>query len=730
VNIQSVTKGTLTNLSAAAVLAGINVIYAVSFASLLFSGDLTPFIPIGVGILLFSNAISAIILSLTSSIPGLISTFKTNIVAIMGVMAASVGAVTLTDRALPTIVTAISVSTMATGVFLFFLGSLHLGNLIRFIPYPVVGGFFAGTGFLIVKGAVPVIMEIPLTLANLPLWLELRNVIIWGPSLLFALLLLKLEEYRKNSLTMPVALVAAMGLFYGVLLVTGTSLAQAKAMGLLFQGFHFHNLLPAMGLSLWQHMDLSVLAGQYESILAIVLISPMLCLILISGIEVGTGKDVTLEKDLKGAGAANMVIGLLGGVASFHTAADTGLSHRLGARSRVVGILFGLICAACLFMGPALISFFPKFVMGGLLLYQGISFIIDWVYRARTRMPRLDHILVWIILFSVVVLGFVKGVMAGILIAFIFFVFNYSRTSVFRHILSAKEIRSRVDRSVLEQDLLRKKGDQIRILPLQGYIFFGSAHRILGRIKGWPEMKKDEGVNFIILDFRWVTNIDMSAISILLKLRQFTDTRKTQLLLTDLNRDVAAKLNLVDFFAKEDGKTLCRPFSDLDHALEWCEDRMLSLETIQKEKGSSLEEHLKGWFSRPEMSLRFIPYLETLRADVGKTLFRQGDPSDCLYILISGKITIHLEKKGRKRIRLLTMRSGSIMGEMGLYTSSARTATAETETPCRLATLSVEAFHRMQKDDPDVAAEVHKFIVTLLSERIGRADQALNMLIP
>jgi len=730
VNIRSLTKGFLTHLSAAIILAVINVIYAVSFASLLFSGDLSPFVPVGVGILLFSNAISAIILSFASSISGLISTFKTNIVAITGVMATAIGAATLPDQTLPTILAALAMSTMITGALLFFLGSLKLGNLVRFIPYPVVGGFFAGTGFLILKGAVPVIMDVPLTLENLPFWLELRNVIIWGPSLLFALLLLITEKRRKNRLAIPTALLGAIGLFYAVLLVTGTSLGEAKAMGLLFQGFPFNNLFPPIGLTPWLNVDFSVLAGQYGSILAVVLISPILCLILISGIEVGTGQEVTLEKDLKGAGAVNIIIGFLGGVVSFHAAADTVLSHRLGARSMVVGVLFGLICAACLFLGPAMISLFPKFVMGGLLLYQGLSFTIDWVHRARTRMPRLDHMLVWLILFAVVVLGFVKGVMAGILIAFVFFVVNYSRVSVFRHVFSAKEIRSSVERAVLQQELLREKGGQIRILALQGYIFFGSAYRILSRIKGWPEMTRGGDIRFIVLDFHWVTNIDMSAVGILLKLRQFTEAKKTMLVFANLNRDVSAKLKLVDFFAKEDSKTLCRSFPDLDHALEWCEDGVLSSETVQQEKEPSLEEHLRGWFSHSEMSLRFIPYLETLWVEAGKTLFRQGDAPDSLYILISGRISIYLEKNERKRIRVLTMRSGSIMGEMGLYTSSGRTATAETDTRSHLAILSVRAFHRMQRDDPEVAAEVHKFIVTLLSKRIARADQALNLLIP
>ncbi len=123
-------------------------------------------------------------------------------------------------------------------------------------------------------------------------------------------------------------------------------------------------------------------------------------------------------------------------------------------------------------------------------------------------------------------------------------------------------------------------------------------------------------------------------------------------------------------------------------------------------------------------------YLGLRQFDAAETLFRQGDSSDSLYILISGEITIYTEGNDGKRIRLLMMRSGSIMGEMGLYTSLSRTASAKTETPCRVAMLSLKSFNRMQEEAPKVAAELHKFIVELLSDRIARADKMFKMLIP
>ena len=46
------------------------------------------------------------------------------------------------------------------------LGRLHLGQWIRFVPYPVVGGFLAGTGWLIIRGSFRVMVDAPLGLGR------------------------------------------------------------------------------------------------------------------------------------------------------------------------------------------------------------------------------------------------------------------------------------------------------------------------------------------------------------------------------------------------------------------------------------------------------------------------------------------------------------------------------------------------------------------------------------
>ena len=58
-------------------------------------------------------------------------------------------------------------TTVLTGVFFFVLGRFRLGGLVRYLPYPVIGGFLAGTGWLLVRGSVGVMADVPLGFAML-----------------------------------------------------------------------------------------------------------------------------------------------------------------------------------------------------------------------------------------------------------------------------------------------------------------------------------------------------------------------------------------------------------------------------------------------------------------------------------------------------------------------------------------------------------------------------------
>jgi SulP family sulfate permease len=124
-----------------------------------------------------------------------------------------------------------------------------LGGLVRYIPYPVMGGFLAATGWLLAQGSFGVMASFPLTLSNIPALLRSDQMILWIPGVLFALVLFFGLRYIKHTLAMPGILVGFIVAFYLALLLAGKSIAEATDQGLLLGALSgratWHSFAPA-----------------------------------------------------------------------------------------------------------------------------------------------------------------------------------------------------------------------------------------------------------------------------------------------------------------------------------------------------------------------------------------------------------------------------------------------------------------------------------------------------
>ena len=719
----------LPNLVSGLFFGPLNIAYAISLAAFIFTGNIANHLPTGVSVVLIAYFLTGLIIAIGSSVPGVISTPKSHICVIIALMAASIAStngLTSLHEILPTIVAAIMVSSVLTGMFLFILGSFQIGNLIRFVPYPVLGGYFAGAGFLLVKGSFSVMTGVALKPGHIHFFLENNNLILWIPGIIFAILLFVLERRYKHFLLMPVLLLAGVGLFYCTLMLTNTSMIQAQSIGLLFKNFPAGRLFPPLSVAFFKHVNVSALLGQIGNIMTIVFLGAFSILLTTCLIEIGTEKYINLERELKVTGIANIVTGLGGGVLSLPSAPRTILSYKLGAKSRLAGICNALFCGAAILVGPSIIIYLPIPVIGGLIVFFGISLLAEWVYDAWFRLQKTDYFLVIFILIIIASFGYLKGVGIGIIIAGILFVINYSRTNVVKHELTGSICKSKVERAARHQELLKEKGEQVYILILQGYIFFGTADRLFNQIRQRLDSTKKQQVHFMVLDFRLVSNIDSSAVNSFLKLKQLFRTKQVNLVFANLNSSIRQQLQHIDYFEKDD--IICCDFPDLDHALEWCEDSILEMEEAVDMDHISLSQQLGESFSNKEAVPRFMNYLEHLKVPAGYYLFRQGEISKNLYLIESGKISILFEIGDGKNIRLQTMGGGTVLGEMGLYTKEPRSATAVAEVPTSLYCLSHESFNKMQTEDPEVALSFHQFVVCSLAARIVFANEEVKAL--
>ncbi len=144
--------------SAASVL---SITFGLSYALLIFAGPLAPYLSYGVAATFIASAVLATVIGLGSSLPFAIAGPESSTAAVAAILAASLaehmGASGPAGSLLaPTLIT-LSLSTIATGIVLCGFGLTRMGRAIRYVPYPVVGGFLGATGLLIVLGTIRVI---------------------------------------------------------------------------------------------------------------------------------------------------------------------------------------------------------------------------------------------------------------------------------------------------------------------------------------------------------------------------------------------------------------------------------------------------------------------------------------------------------------------------------------------------------------------------------------------
>src|ERR1700722_11681543 len=144
--------------SAASVL---TVTFGLSYSLLIFAGPLAPYLSYGVAATFIASAVLAATIGLGSSLPFAVAGPESSTAAMTGILASSmVERITAADPSAPLlapVLITLALTTIVTGIVLCCFGLTRLGRAIRYVPYPVVGGFLGATGWLILLGAIRVI---------------------------------------------------------------------------------------------------------------------------------------------------------------------------------------------------------------------------------------------------------------------------------------------------------------------------------------------------------------------------------------------------------------------------------------------------------------------------------------------------------------------------------------------------------------------------------------------
>ncbi len=528
----------------------IGVIRAISYAALIFSGSLAAHLNVGVGIAIFSSAAISIVVALMSSLPGMIATPLAAPTAVLAILAAQIAETLATadtpDR-LMTVVAAIALGSLVTGASLWLLGSIKGGNALQFMPYPVVGGFMAATGWLLVRGAVQVMTEVPLTFSHLAGLLELDPALHWGAGLAIALVLLAVTQRCHHALIMPGILCAATVIFYGAVWQSHLPLSQIRERGWLMGPFPDGNLwqpLTREGLGL-VHWDA---IAMHSGTLGLLVFVSLLSLVLTNGgIELALGRDLDLNRELRAIGMANVVAGLGSTMAGNQALPSTLLVHKMGAASRLTGLFKAVPCITVLFLGPAFLAYFPKPILGSLLLYLGLDLLWQWLYQIWFRLAWDDYGIIVVTLVVINRVGFMVGIAVGLGMTVLQFLYGCIQTSPIESVGWGQRFQPQpgaASDAVSSPVWLPYPQGKVDWIELQGFLFFGNAAALFRQIRT-RILHPDSGQapDYLVLNFQSVLGLDASAVLSLSKLMTLAQAQQITLVFSQVSEPLQRQLS-------------------------------------------------------------------------------------------------------------------------------------------------------------------------------------------
>jgi SulP family sulfate permease len=718
-------RAALNNVLGGSAVGVLTVTFGLSYSLLIFAGPLTPYLSYGLAATFISSAVLATVIAIGSSLPFAVGGPETSTVAMTGILASSlverIAAADTTDPLLAPVLITLGLSTIVTGVVLCGFGMTRMGRAIRYVPYPVVGGFLGATGCLIVFGAIRVITGQRLQFATLDRFANLLTLSELAAACAMALFLYLTWHRSRSAFGLPAILIGGIIFAHIAFWFAGVSLAEAQASGWTFQPPpHISFMLPwsANEISRYPWYTVPDLLG---NLIAVIFVTATSTLFNTTGIEVATHREANLERELNVTGLANMLSGVIGGYTGCISVSRSVLNFNSGGTGRLSGLTVAAISALMLAVAPMALGYMPKFVLGGLLIYLGADQLHKWIIESRRRLSFAEYLSLLAIIVIIVQWGFIAGTLIGVVIGCATFALSASRIDSIKYSFDGSEYRSSLDRSRDDQAVLAAHGGKIQGLNLQSYLFFGSANRLYQHVKAL--LARHPECRFLVFDFKLVTGIDSSAAYSFAQIKRAAHDRGIKLVLVHLPPAAEKALRSSEFISNE-----VSIVAELDHALEWCENEII----VQHQDREQEEASLRDWFIQilgtGHDAAELMHRCQRIEVDAGQTIVRAGEAADSMHFILDGRVGIMIPADEGRTTRVRSLGRYTTIGEMGLVSQAPRNATIQAEVASILYVLSADQFEAIKADDPALGQKLLTYFVSVMAERLTFANRTIAVL--
>lgn len=600
------------------------------------------------------------------------------------------------------------------------LGLIGGGNLIKFIPYPVVAGYLSGVGGIIILGQVDALFW------NLP------------PLLVGIVSLSTMFIAPKITPKIPAPILA---LFMGTITYFVLSLFYPELQSTKDNPWVIGSLDPILQVSPFStaiHHWQNLFTFPIEALSYLVLPSLALAIVLSIDtlktcviLDTVTKSRHNSNRELFGQGVANFVSNIFGGMSGAGVMGATLVNVYSGGKTRLSGVWVGILSLATyLFLG-SLLAWIPLAALSGILIAVGIRMIdVDTIYLLKQRATWLDFLVVASVVTTAITMNLMVASGVGVLLAILLFLRDQIRGSVICRKTFGNTHFSKKRRLPDEMHVLETAGFQIAIFELQGTLFFGTADQLFTEVV--PVLNTSR---LIILDMRRVYSIDFTAAHMLRHIDALVEEKKGILLYSSLNAQLYSGQTLeahLRYFTVIRDVSHLKHFDDLNDALEWAEEKILQehFPTRMHLQCKTLELAEFTLFKGLPIEVlnKFVHYAQVQKYAVNTYIFKQGDQGGTLYLIRCGEVKILLPMGTNQDYHLTTFGRGDFFGDVSFLDQKPRSASAFAATPVELFVLSRNDFDQAVSVCPTLACHFFAQIAYVLGLRLRHADAELRAL--
>ena len=455
----------------------------------------------------------------------------------------------------------LTIATLMAGVFLILFGFLHLGTIIKFIPYPIVVGFTSGIAVTIFTTQVKDLFG--LNIASVPSdfiekWIcyfnNFSTVDLWSSVIgIVSVVIIMLTP--KVSKKIPGSLVAIIVMTVAALLLK--QFAGVESIETIGDRFAISNSLPEATVPALSWEIIKNLVSPAITIAILGAIESLLSAAVADGV---IGDHHNSNTELIAQGVANLASPIFGGIPATGAIARTMTNINNGGRTPIAGIVHAVVLLLIFLFLMPLAKYIPMACLAGVLVVVSYGMSGWRSFLALMKNPKSDVTVLLITFFLTIIFDLTIAIEVGLIIACLLFMRRMSETTDV-HVIS-NEINPDDEDSDMHlgniEHLTIPKG--VEVYEINGPYFFGAGNRfeeIMATLGDRPQVR--------IIRMRKVPFVDSTGIHNLTNLCEMSQKEGIQIVLSGVTEKVHSQLNKAGFYDIVGQDNIC---SHIDIALD------------------------------------------------------------------------------------------------------------------------------------------------------------------